>query len=127
PTDVGATVCTQHVSESLENPGNKFDVSDIVVDSRKRSRLEFDVKTPPQSLNHGWLITGGSQAVDSRRMDEASHTQSCRALRNSLNDNPVPSAAKQASQNMAHAATPLPDEHHTAEPIKTEMQVDVFV
>lgn len=57
---------------------------------------------------------------------EVPHTSFYLGLGSHLNDNTIGTAAKETSQSMPLTVAPLPDEHQSGQPIKTEMELTVL-
>ncbi|CAM9521226.1 unnamed protein product [Laminaria digitata] len=125
PTNVAATAITPLKSDF-------FDVSVMISDSpcevtgcRKRSRWQHDGKEPPHCLDHRRFKEEVGQTVEVGHSQGFSSTPSSHALGGHLDANTVETVAKQTRQVMPGTLTPLPDEHGSGIPIKTEMKLAV--
>ena len=118
PNNVETTSCTRLNTDSLDNSR---------IDVRKRSRWTLDGSQPPHPLGHGPLNGGFRKTAGMGPSNDVSHASSSLAFRSEVTDDTVGTSAKQNRHMTSEVLALLPDEDHSGETIKTEMELVVLL
>ncbi|CAM9409139.1 unnamed protein product, partial [Laminaria digitata] len=125
-----ATPCTTRNNDVWDGSVLKSDLSRVLLNGRKRPRLNVDSNLRQLCLDQGPLTGGGaSQIVGMGPKTGVLDTSSSRSSQKHLNGSTVISTPKQTHQVMPPTVVPVQDENELecGAPIKTEMEVSVSI
>lgn len=127
PTNVATTAPTRHAYYSLGGSELTSDASSKVTHCQKRPRLELDVKHAPPFLIDTSLKEEIPESTTTGPSTRFPHTPSSHSSCRHLADDAVGTASTQTNQFIPGNLGPLPNGHPSAESIKHEIGVGVFV
>ena len=114
PNDVETTPCTMLNGDTWD---------DSLINVRKRPRWAHGGEQPPHSLEHGPFRGDVIQTAGVSPSKGVSHTTSSHFFRRDFGDDAVGTAVQQTGQITSKVLTPLPDEHQSVEPVKTDIEL----
>ena len=127
-TNALATTPTRHTKVILYAATNTSNTSAVVVDFRKRTRVELDEVQPPpcsDQLPFRRREVRRNTGMDSKK--DVTYVPSSSALPRLLHDDTVRTVTRHSKDGLASPSTALPDRNQPGHDIKTEMEVALMI
>ncbi|CAM9831211.1 unnamed protein product [Laminaria digitata] len=118
PDNVVTTACTSPNIDIID---------DSVMNVRKRPRLALDGKQPSHAIEYAPFRGGCNRPAGMDPSRGVSPTSSSPVLRSDVNHNFTVTGDNQTRQTRSEVLPPVPDEHQSGEPIKTEIELAVVL